>query len=1143
MNDNRFVHLRLHSAYSLAEGAIKMEKLVALCRRNQMPAVAVTDTNNLFGAMEFSAVCMENGIQPIIGCQLNVQHAIAPSAAVAKQNHPTNILLYAKNSEGYHNLIQLVSQAHLNSSSEFYPEVTLDLLAKHSQDLIALTGGIYGSLGSFLASNDLEGAREYLKFMHGHFPDRLYVELSRHNNELENKTEEQAISLAYAHKIPLVATNNVCFSSPEDFTSHDVLICIAQGKTIYDADRVSSSREFYFKSSLEMNELFRDIPEALENTIYVAQRCCFALTKKKTMMPQFQPASGKTQDEELLFISNAGLEKKLIAFQAMENYQDFREKYFARLHYELEMIKKMGFSGYFLIIADYVQWAKLQDIPVGPGRGSGAGSIVAWSVGITDVDPIYFGLFFERFLNPDRVSMPDFDIDFCQERRDEVIRYVQQKYGYQSVAQIITFGKLQAKAVVKDVGRVLAMPYGFMDKISKMIPFHPTNPMTLPQAIDSEELLRNLINSDPQVKKLMEIAICLEGLYRHASVHAAGVVISDKNLQDIVPLYKDQRSIMPVTQFSMKYVENTGLIKFDFLGLKTLTVIDKTLKNMRKRGIDLRANDFPLDDKKTFELLRIVNCIGVFQIESAGMRDVLRKMQPDRVEDLIALVALYRPGPMDDIPKYIACKHGTESIQYIDPRLKPILAPTYGVMVYQEQVMRIAQEIGGYSLGQADILRRAMGKKDKNEMLAQKKRFVDGAVQNGMVLLTAEHLFEQMNKVAGYGFNKSHATPYGLLTYQTAFLKANYPIEFFAASMTIDVTNSDKLHVYYQDAKKNNIHILPPDINLSGHEFLIDYDDNSIRYSLTAIKGSGEQVVLAVLKEREQNGDFLSIFDFVKRLSHLRVFTRRILEHFIKAGAFDRLHSNRRQLFESIDQLIGMKADSDQALLFEQCDPPLVNVPEWNDTDKLQQEFSAIGFYISSHPMQQYANVLREMRFPSLQEAKELARAKIVVIINNVLYKTTKNQHKFCILQVSDVSGMADVSLFSEALSNYRPLLEVGNMVLLDISCSKTEDQVRITADKVQKFSDNFQSVVKDVRTTETVTSMAGERTLQIRISSRNELNEVKKLMDNFRMGTNFRIILLVQNGRKVLLPSAYFLTSYDILDLRRIVGVENVIE
>jgi DNA polymerase-3 subunit alpha len=1148
MIEAQFIHLRLHSAYSLAEGAIKMEKLVTLCRQNQMPAVAVTDTNNLFGAMEFSSICMENGIQPIIGCQLNVQHLSSSHAAAAGQNHPTHILLYAKNADGYHNLIQLVSNAHLNSSSEFYPEITTDLLAKYSEELILLTGGIYGSLGSFLVSNDADGAREYLEFLQKHFSNRLYLELFRHNNELENKLEEPTISLAYDLKIPLVATNNVCFAYQQDFRSHDALICIAQGKTIYETDRVSSSPEFYFKSPAEMNELFSDIPEATENTIYIAQRCSFALRKKKTMMPQFQPESGKTQDEELLFMSTVGLEKRLKTFESQENYQKIREEYFARLYYELEMIKKMGFSGYFLIIADYVQWAKSQDIPVGPGRGSGAGSIVAWSVEITDVDPMYFGLFFERFLNPDRVSMPDFDIDFCQERRDEVIRYVQRKYGYQSVAQIITFGTLQARAVVKDVGRVLAMPYGFMDKISKMIPFHPTNPMTLQQAIDSEELLRNMMNSDPQVKSLMEIALCLEGLYRHASVHAAGVVISDKNLQNIVPLYKDQRSIMPVTQFSMKYVESAGLIKFDFLGLKTLTVIDKTLKNMEKRGIQLKAIDFPLDDKKTFELLRIVNCVGVFQIESAGMRDVLRKMQPDRVEDLIALVALYRPGPMDDIPKYIACKHGSEQITYPHEKLEPILAETYGVMVYQEQVMQIAQAVGGYTLGQADILRRAMGKKNKEEMFAQKKRFVNGAIERGVSLEVAERLFEQMNKFAGYGFNKSHATPYGLLTYQTAFLKANYKTEFFAAVMTLDMSNTDKLSVYYQDAKKNRITVLPPDVNVSESDFIVNCADNTIIYSLAAIKGSGDNVAKEIAKERKRGGRYTSIFDFIERIEPTKILNRRFVENFIKSGVFDKLHPNRKQLFESLDVIMSVKPSVDQGILFEKSYPPLSETLEWPETEKLQNEFSAVGFYISSHPISQYEDVLKQRHFLSVAEAEDIGKAKVVVIINSFTFKTTKNQTKLCILQISDASGSFEATMFSETLALHRDLIQVGNIVTADISCHKNDEQTRITINKIQKFdlADSKQSVGDTPSSffdAKVANNIAVQKILQIRVSNKNELISLKALMDNFRKNGNHSIELLLPENKKILLPHKYFLTSYDILDVRNIVGVRNTVE
>jgi DNA polymerase-3 subunit alpha len=611
---SRFIHLRLHSAYSLAEGTIKSSNLIKICRENEMSAVATTDSNNLFGAMEFSSECSDNGIQHIVGCQLNVKHP-------KKVNRKTNVLLYAKNLNGYQNLMHLVSDSYLNSTSENHPKVSLDSLAKYSGDLIIATGGIYGSLGVLLLENSINEAKEYLQFLHRSFGDRVYIELSRHNSELEYQIEEKAISLAYDFNIPLLATNNVCFLTKDYFNAHDALLCISNGSTIYDRDRLSSNQEFYFKSADEMVELFYDIPEATENTLTVAQRCSFCLRKKKPMLPQYKTNNEKTQDQELRDIATNGLEKRLKQL-GISKVDDVKGRYYERMKYELDMIKRMGFSGYFLIVSDYVQWAKSHNIPVGPGRGSGAGSIVAWASEITDVDPIRFKLFFERFLNPDRISMPDFDIDFCPERRDEVIYYVQEKYGYDYVAQIITFGKLQARAVVKNVGRILAIPYGFVDKISKMIPFHPTNPMTLQQAIDSEQLLRDMIENDPQVKNLMEIALKLEGLYRHASVHSAGIVISDRILKDLIPLYKDSRSIMPVTQFSMKYIENAGLIKFDFLGLTTLTIIQKALDFIKRRGINIKINEIPLDDKKTFKLLCNENCVGVFQIESGGMRDV-----------------------------------------------------------------------------------------------------------------------------------------------------------------------------------------------------------------------------------------------------------------------------------------------------------------------------------------------------------------------------------------------------------------------------------------------------------------------------------------------------------------------------------------
>ncbi|MDR2766341.1 MAG: DNA polymerase III subunit alpha [Holosporaceae bacterium] len=1128
-----FVHLRLHSAYSLAEGAIKIDRLVELCEKNRMPAVAVTDTNNLFGAIEISSKCAARGIQPIVACQLNVKHP-------KKIDRSVCLLLYAKNENGYQNLIQLASASHLASTSPLYPEISLDLLAKHSQDLLLVTGGVSGSLGALLLENDMSGAEEYLRFLLCHFGDRLYVELSRHNNEHENRIEEAAISLAYDLGIPLVATNNVCYPTPEDFDSHDALICIAQGRTLYDSDRQISSPEFYFKSSEEMNLLFADIPEALANTWHIAQRCSFMLRKQKPVLPQFPCDHGRSQDDELLVMATDGLLQKLEKFKNKGSYEAIHHKYMERLEYELTMIKNMGFSGYFLIVSDYVRWAKTQRIPVGPGRGSGAGSIVAWSVQITDIDPIRFNLFFERFLNPDRVTMPDFDVDFCQERRDEVILYAQRKYGQERVAQIITFGKLQARAVVRDIGRVLCMSYGFVDKISKMIPFHPTNPLTLQESIDAEQPLQELINSDPQVQNLMRIALKLEGLYRHAGVHAAGVVIANRNLLDIVPLYMDSRSLMPVTQFSMKYIEDASLIKFDFLGLKTLTVIQKILDLVEKRGQKLVIQDIPLNDVKTFNLLKSVNCVGVFQIESGGMRDVLKRLQPDRVEDLIALVALFRPGPMDDIPKYIACKHGIEPITYLHEKLKPILEETYGVMVYQEQVMQIAQEIGGYSLGQADLLRRAMGKKNKEEMRAQKKRFIDGAVERGIPLTIAQRLFEQMNKFAGYGFNKSHSTPYGLLTYQTAFLKANHMLEFFAALMTLDMTNTEKMYVYYQDAKKNGIGVTPPDINLSESDFLMDYSSNSIRYSLAAIKGVGEHVVKKMVEEREDNGQYSSIFDFVERLLPLKILNRRFMENFVKSGVFDRLHHNRRQLWESLDLILSMRVETEQASLFEKSYPELIDVPEWSNAEKLNHEFDAIGFYISSHPLQPYEKFLKQRGVRPLVEAKEFSRGRIAVVVNNLSYKNTKSNSKFCIVQVSDMSGEAEISVFSDVLMDASTFLQAGNVLIMDVKRQKNGDYVRLTAERMELFDKKSALMVEPFRNESPV---IGNQILRIKIGDKNELMAVRNFIDGLPKDGKHSLELTFPDGGEIALADGYFLRLEDIFCIKNIVGDGNVTE
>ncbi len=736
----------------------------------------------------------------------------------------------------------------------------------------------------------------------------------------------------------------------------------------------------------------------------------------------------------------------------------------------------MGFAGYFLIVADFIQWAKSQDIPVGPGRGSGAGSLVAWSLTITDMDPIHFGLIFERFLNPERVSMPDFDIDFCQDRRDEVIQYVRRKYGDDRVAHIITFGKLQARAVLRDVGRVLQMPYGQVDRICKMIPNNPASPVTLEQALTLEPSLKQQREQDETVGNLIDIGIRLEGLYRHASTHAAGVVIGDRPLWELVPLYKDERSELPATQFSMKYVEEAGLLKFDFLGLKTLTVIERCSQLIRAKGIPFEISKVPLDDPVTFELLCRVEVVGVFQVESAGMRDVLRRLKPDRFEDIVALVALYRPGPMDDIPRYLACKHGEEEVRYLHPSLQPILEPTYGVMVYQEQVMKIAQVLGGYTLGAADLLRRAMGKKIKSEMDAQRDLFVTGAIQNGVDKSVAAQIFDQMAKFAGYGFNKSHSAPYALLTYQTAYLKANHPLEFFAATMTYDMHNTDKLTLYRQDLLRASMPLFPPDVNHSQAVFAVE--NNGVRYGLAAIKNVGLQAMESLVKERSENGPFKNLADFSARLDGKTV-NKRQLENIITAGALDSLleleNINRRQVFDSVDFLLSQnhlkrqEKTNKQTLLFggsqqtQEAPLTLPNVKAWGLLESLQKEFDALGFYQSAHPLDIYKDSLEMLKLTNSEDlaAKATENLAAINVAGIILFKqerTSKNGQKFAFVGLSDTTGVYEIALFSEIYQKTRDFLNPGTAVYVAAGLRAEGESYRLTAQSVELLDDKTQS-------------------------------------------------------------------------------------
>ena len=909
-----FVHLRVHTAYSLSAGAVRIKELVGLCKAERMPAVAITDGGNLFGALEFATSCSAAGVQPIIGCEIAVERGNTEGGSRLGRAlcEPDRIVLLVQNETGYRNLLQLVSQSYLAGNTPSEPSVPRCDLASAAEGLLCLAGGAKGPVGRLLAEGQREAAEAVLSELEAAFPNRLYIELTRHGTAEEARSEPGLIELAYRHGLPLVATNDVYFPDRDFYEAHDALLCIAQGTAVADADRKRLTRSHYFRAAAEMREVFADLPEACDNTLVIARRCAFIPQPRQPILPAFTTVADSDEETALRRAAAAGLDARLraLGLEAEEAVKPYRD----RLDFELDVIIGMGFAGYFLIVADFIQWAKREGIPVGPGRGSGAGSVVAWALTITDLDPLRFGLLFERFLNPERVTMPDFDIDFCQDRRDEVIRYVQQKYGRDRVAQIITFGKLQARAVLRDVGRVLAMPYGQVDRLCKLVPNNPAHPVTLEQALAAEPALQQQRDTDESVARLITIALKLEGLYRHASTHAAGVVIGDRPLTELVPLYRDPRSDIPVTQFNMKWVELAGLVKFDFLGLKTLTVLARTLELLAARGVRLELSALPLDDPAAYELLARGDTVGVFQVEGAGVRDMLRKLRPDRFEDIIAANALYRPGPMENIPRYIAVKHGEEEPDYLHPALEGILKETYGVTTYQEQVMQIAQVLAGYSLGSADLLRRAMGKKIPAEMEAQRQLFFEGAAARGVERARAELIFDQMAKFAGYGFNKPHAAAYALLTYQTAYLKANHPVEFLAALMTLDLGNTDKLNVFRQEVDRLGIRLLPSDINRSEVTFAVEAPspasrggkgggNPAIRYALAAVKGVGAQAMAELVAERNARGRFKDLADFSRRLDAKSI-NRRQFESLAKAGAFDSLNPNRAQTFAAAELLL-----------------------------------------------------------------------------------------------------------------------------------------------------------------------------------------------------------------------------------------------
>ncbi len=1058
-----FVHLHVHSAYSLLEGALPIKKLAELAAKDRMPALALTDTNNLFGALEFSENLSKVGVQPILGCTLTVDFGDRDDRAGHRVEARPRVVLLAKDRAGWQNLMALTSAAFLETDPSDTAHVSINRVAENSQGLIALSGGSMGGLDMALLAGRTEIACARLEQLAGVFGDALYLEIQRHNDPTKAEVEHQLLDLAYARGLPIVATNESYFPRTEDHEAHDALLAIAEGRYVAEENRRQVTKEHAFLTRKVMLDRFADLPEATENTLEIARRCAYRPTVQKPILPRFTSIEGVTTDEgdELCRQAEQGLAARLATHGLAPGTKE--KDYSERLAYELEVIRKMKFPGYFLIVADFIKWAKQHDIPVGPGRGSGAGSVVAWALTITDLDPIRFGLLFERFLNPERVSMPDFDIDFCQERREEVIRYVQERYGRDRVAQIITFGTLQARGVLRDVGRVLEMPYGQVDKLCKLVPQNPANPVTLARAIEDEPRFKSAREEEPIVGRLLDIALKLEGLYRHASTHAAGIVIGDRPLTELVPLYRDPRSEMPVTQYNMKWVEQAGLVKFDFLGLKTLTVLTKAVELIRRRGIEIDLSALPLDDKEAYAIMSRGETVGVFQVESAGMRRALVDMKPDRLEDIIALVALYRPGPMANIPTYCARKHGREKPDYPHPKLEPALTETFGVIIYQEQVMRIAQELAGYSLGEADLLRRAMGKKIKAEMAAQSERFVSGATERGVPQAQAEAIFELLAKFADYGFNKSHAAAYALIAYQTAYLKANFPVEFLAASMTLDMGNTEKLGEFRQEATRLGIQVLPPSVNKSATEF--EVDDNAIRYALAAIKGVGGPAANAIIAARQQ-GAFESIADFSQKVD-ARSVGKRALESLVQAGAFDELEGNRTRVFGGIDQILALAQRTSQSKAVGQDElfgatgggQPirLPDVDPWLPWDRLAREHDAIGFFLSGHPLDAYEAVCKRLRLQRWAEfvASVKAGATASRLAATVISRTerrTKTGTKMGIVRMSDPTGHYEAVVFSEGLNDYRELLEPNSSVIVTLQAALDGEDVRARIQHVERL-------------------------------------------------------------------------------------------
>jgi DNA polymerase-3 subunit alpha len=1088
-NSPRFIHLRTHSEYSLLEGALRVKKLPALCADNKMPAMALTDKNNMFAALEYSVGMSGAGIQPIVGCQVDVTYV--ESRPGEKARAPAAVILLAQTETGYENLMKLNSCLYIDNHDQL-PQVTVDELAQYGADIICLTGGSTGPIGQLLQAGQKPAAQALMDRLAGIFGDRLYVELQRHPvdgglPEAERLTERPFVEMAYAMGLPLVATNDVHFPASKMHEAHDALICIADGAYVDQQEgRRRLTPQHYFKSQAEMVTLFADLPEAVENTVEIAKRCAFQTYRRDPILPKFA-------DDEIAELRRQAEEGLRYRLSIIPHAVEVAE-YEARLDFELKIIEGMGFPGYFLIVADFIKWAKDEGIPVGPGRGSGAGSLVAYALLITDLDPLRYQLLFERFLNPERVSMPDFDIDFCMDRREEVIRYVQGKYGRDKVGQIITFGGLLSKAAVRDIGRVLQMPYGQVDRLSKLIPVEGVKPVSIEKAMADEPRLREEAKNEEVVARLLDYGQQVEGLLRNASTHAAGVVIGDRPLDQLVPLYQDPRSDMPATQFNMKWVEQAGLVKFDFLGLKTLTVIQNAVDQIKASGRHLHISadgselfeppqgliddiaTIPLDDEASYKLYASAKTVAVFQVESSGMMDALKRMKPTCIEDIVALVALYRPGPMENIPTYCEVKNGQKELESVHPLIDHILEETQGIIVYQEQVMQIAQVMAGYSLGGADLLRRAMGKKIAEEMAKERPKFEKGAQENGVEKKKASEVFDLLEKFANYGFNKSHAAAYAVVSYQTAWLKANHPVEFMAGVMNCDIHLTDKLGVYFEEVRKRlDLPWVPPCVNRSDATFKVV--EGALVYALGALKNVGVEAMKLITEGRMVDGverPFSTLFDLARRVDMKRV-GKRPLEMLARSGAFDQLDPNRRRVFDALDGLVGYSAaiheqkSSNQVSLFGEAgddlpEPRIVPMDDWLPAERLSEEFKAVGFYLSGHPLDDYMGALKRKDIKTLDQVHERAErgahvAKLAGVVAGVQIRKSARGNRFAFAQLSDTTGGYEITIFSDTLEKAQDHLVTGAKVIVTVEATLESDQLKLLGRSIAPID----TVVADV--------------------------------------------------------------------------------